>query len=122
MNFSVPAADRVKWKESENRDKNLELVRELKRQCHSNSSEIPSGKTDMKNSQGVNNNDNNKAKIDNTEQNRKCRLCDARDETVNHIMSECSKLSQKKYKTKHEWVGKVVHWELCKRLKFYNTF
>ena len=24
----------------------------------------------------------------------------------------------KEYKTKHDWVGKVVHLELCKRLKF----
>ena len=29
-----------------------------------------------------------------------------------------SKLSQEEYKTRHDWVGKVIHWELCKRLKF----
>ena len=28
-----------------------------------------------------------------------CRLCDDRDETVNHMISECSKLAQKEYKT-----------------------
>ena len=22
------------------------------------------------------------------------------------------------YKSKHDWVGKVIHWEWCKRLKF----
>ena len=36
-----------------------------------------------------------KAKIDKTQQNSKCRLCGNKDETVNHIISECSKLVQK---------------------------
>ena len=36
-------------------------------------------------------------------------------------MNECSKLAQKEYKTKHDWVGKVIHWELCKRVKFDHT-
>ena len=30
----------------------------------------------------------------------------------------CSKLAQKEYKTRHDWVGKVIYWELCKKLKF----
>ena len=33
-----------------------------------------------------------KARIDKTLQNSKCRLCSERDETINHIISECSKL------------------------------
>ena len=57
-------------------------------------------------------------RIDKTQQNSRCRLCSDRDETINHIISECSKLSQKEYKTRHDWVGKVIHWELCKMLKF----
>ena len=36
-----------------------------------------------------------KAKIDNMQQNTKCRLWCDKDETVNHIISECSKLVQK---------------------------
>ena len=36
-----------------------------------------------------------KARIDKTQQNSKCRLCGDRDETINHIISECSKLAQK---------------------------
>ena len=28
---------------------------------------------------------------------------------------------QKKYKTRHDWVGKVIHWELCKKFKFNHT-
>ena len=58
------------------------------------------------------------ARIDKTQQNSKCWLCGDRDETINHIISECSKLAQKEYKTRHDWLGKVIHWEMCKKLKF----
>ena len=51
-----------------------------------------------------------KARIDKTQQNSNCRLCGDRDETINHIISECSKLAQKEYKVRHDWVGKVIHW------------
>ena len=46
------------------------------------------------------------------------RLCGVRDETINHIISECSKLAQKEYKARHDWEGKVIHWEMCKKFKF----
>ena len=59
-----------------------------------------------------------KARIDKTQQNSKCRLCGDRDETINHIISECNKLAQKEYKARHDWVGKVIHWEMCKKFKF----
>ena len=62
-----------------------------------------------------------KARIDKTQQNSKCRLCGDRDETINHIISECSKLAQKEYKTRHDWVGKGIHWEMCKKFKFDYT-
>ena len=42
-----------------------------------------------------------KARIDNTQQNSRCRLCGDRNETINLIISECSKLAQKEYKTRH---------------------
>ena len=35
-----------------------------------------------------------KAKINNTQQNRRYKLCDDREETINHIISECSKLAR----------------------------
>ena len=50
--------------------------------------------------------------------NNRCWLCGDRDETINHIISECSKLAQKDCKTKHDWVAKTIHWELYKKLKF----
>ena len=53
-----------------------------------------------------------KAKIKNTQQNCKCTLCGDREETINHIISDCNKLAQ------NDWVGKDIHLELCKRLKF----
>ena len=62
-----------------------------------------------------------KAGIYKTQQNSKCRLCGDRHETINHIISECSKLAQKEYKTKHDCVGKVIQWELCKKFKFDHT-
>ena len=36
-----------------------------------------------------------KAKINNVQQNSKCRLCGNKDETINQIVSECCKLTQK---------------------------
>ena len=35
-----------------------------------------------------------------------------------HVISE---LAQKEYKTGFDWVGKVIHWELCKKFKFDHT-
>ena len=62
-----------------------------------------------------------KARIGKTQQNSKCRLCSDGDESINHIISEFSKSAQKEYKSRHEWVGKVIHWEMCKKFKFDHT-
>ena len=62
-----------------------------------------------------------KARIDKTQRNRKCRLCSDRDETINYVICECRKLSQKEYKTRHDWVGTVTHWVMCKKFKFDLT-
>ena len=56
-----------------------------------------------------------KAKIDKTKQESKCRMCGQADESVNHILSECSNMAQTEYKRRHDWVGKKVHWEVSKR-------
>ena len=53
-----------------------------------------------------------KARIDKMQQNSRCMLFGDRNETINYIISECSKLQQKVYKTRHNWVGKVIHWEM----------
>ena len=62
-----------------------------------------------------------KARIDNTQQNSKCRLCGDRDETINHMISKCRKLAQKEYKVIHGWVGKAIHCEMCKKFRFEHT-
>ena len=59
-----------------------------------------------------------KARIDKSQQNSKCTLRGDRDETINNIISECRKLAQKEYKTKYNWVSKVIYWEMCKKFKF----
>ena len=49
-----------------------------------------------------------KARIEKTQQNNSCSLCGDSDESINHKISECSKLAQKEDKTIHDWVGKVI--------------
>ena len=63
----------------------------------------------------------NKARIAKMLQNGKCRLYSDRDKTTNHIISKCCKLAGKEYKTRHDQVGKVIYWELCKKFKFERT-
>ena len=63
-----------------------------------------------------------KANIDMTQENRKCWLCGDRDETINHVINECCTLAQKEYKTTHDWMGKVIHWELYKKTDHTNKW
>ena len=67
-----------------------------------------------------------KAKIDKTQEDSKCRMCGKVDETINHLISECSKMAQKEYKNRHDWVGRRIHWDICRKFgvhvseKWYN--
>ena len=61
-----------------------------------------------------------KARIDNTQHKSKYRLCGDRDDTMNHIISECSKLAQKKYKTRHDWVGKKFKFDHTNKWYMHN--
>ena len=45
-------------------------------------------------------------------------LCNDRDEMINHIRGEYSKVAQREYKTRHGWMGEVIHWEMYKKFKF----
>ena len=58
-----------------------------------------------------------KARIDKSQQNSKCWLCGDRDETINLIISECRKLGQRNIRLDN-WLGKVIHWEMCKKCQF----
>ena len=62
-----------------------------------------------------------KAKINNVQHNSKCRLCGDRDKTIIYIIDGSSKLVQKEYKTRCDWVKKVIHWEMFKKLKLDHT-
>ena len=37
------------------------------------------------------------------------------------MISECNKLVQKEYKTRHDWVEKGIHWNMSKKSKFDHT-
>ena len=59
--------------------------------------------------------------IDDTQQNSKCILFGNRDKTINYIISKYSKGGQREYKSRHDWVGNVIHRKFCKKLKFNHT-
>ena len=44
-------------------------------------------------------------------QNNECWLCGERNEMLNRLIRDSSQLAQKEYKTKYNWVGKVINWE-----------
>ena len=44
----------------------------------------------------------------------KARMYGSHDETVQHILCSCPKLAQTEYKKRHDVVGRVIHWKLCK--------
>ena len=42
-------------------------------------------------------------------------MCKANDETITHIISECSKLLQKESKGLHDRMGKTMRWDILER-------
>ena len=50
-----------------------------------------------------------KAKIDKSQGDSLCRMCRKVDESIDHIVSGCSKLAQKEYRRKHDNLGKIIH-------------
>ncbi|XP_060537474.1 uncharacterized protein LOC132708990 [Pantherophis guttatus] len=59
-----------------------------------------------------------KAKIQHVTTNSKCRLCNEKDETVDYLISGCSKISQTDYLQRHDSVAKIIHWKLCQKFGF----
>ena len=55
-----------------------------------------------------------KAKIDKSQGDSLCRVCRKVDESIDHIVSGCSKLAQE-YKRRHDNLGKIVHWKLARK-------
>ena len=56
-----------------------------------------------------------KARIDKSHVSPMCRMCNAAEETVFHIVSECRVHAQTEYKGRHDKLAKVIHWDLCKK-------
>ena len=59
-----------------------------------------------------------KAWIDKSQGNSLCRVCRKVDESIDHIVSGCSKLAQKEYKIRHDNLGKIVHWKPARKCNF----
>ena len=45
----------------------------------------------------------------------KCRKYNQKDETINHITSECPAFAKNQYKKRHDSVARAVHWNLCRK-------
>ena len=58
------------------------------------------------------------ARIDKSQGDSLCRMCRKVDESIDHIVSGCSKLAQKEYKRRHDNLGKIVHWKLARKCNF----
>ena len=56
-----------------------------------------------------------KAKIDKSQGDFLCRVCRKVDESIDHIVSGCSKLAQEEYKRRHDNLGKIVLWKLARK-------
>ena len=59
-----------------------------------------------------------KGKIHKTQKYTLCRLCKKADESIDHVVSSCSKLAQKEYKRRHDKLGKRVHWKFAGKCNF----
>ena len=59
-----------------------------------------------------------KAKIDKTQNDTLCRLWKKAGESIDHVVSGCSKLAQKECKRRHDNLGKIVHWKLARKFNF----
>ena len=56
-----------------------------------------------------------KAKIDKSQGDSLCRKVD---ESIDCIVSGCSRLAQKEYKRRYDNLGKIVHWKLARKCNF----
>ena len=59
-----------------------------------------------------------KAKSDKSQRDSLCRVCRKVDESIDHIVSGCSKLAQKEYKRRYDKLGKIVHRKLARKCNF----
>ena len=62
-----------------------------------------------------------KGKIEKSSNISMCRLCKEKEETVSHVVSECSKIAQTEYKKRHDRVATAIHWAICKKSGLPHT-
>ena len=53
--------------------------------------------------------------IDKTIDSPLCRMCGERGESIDHLVSECSKLTQREYKRRDDDVACYINWQLCEK-------
>ena len=41
-------------------------------------------------------------------------MCRNSDKSINHFLNECSKMTQKEYKCRRDWMERKIHWEVCR--------
>ncbi|XP_068734746.1 uncharacterized protein [Montipora capricornis] len=57
---------------------------------------------------------NIKAKVEKQNQSPLCsRICGEKDESMGHLVGECSKLAQTEYKHRHDNVARMIHWNIA---------
>ena len=59
-----------------------------------------------------------KARIDKSQGDSLYRMCRKVDESIDHIVNGCNKLAQKEYKSRHDNLGKTVHWKFARKCNF----
>ena len=56
-----------------------------------------------------------KARIEKSNVSPMCRMCNAAEENVFHIVSECRVHAQTEYKGRHDKLATAIHWDLYKK-------
>ena len=56
-----------------------------------------------------------KAKVEKQPLSPLCRMCQKKEDTITHLLSECSKMAQSEYKGRHDRIAAAVHWSLAKK-------
>ena len=59
-----------------------------------------------------------KAKIGKSQGDSLCRMYRKVDDSIDSIVSGCSKHAEKEYKRRHDNLGKIVHWKLARKCNF----
>ena len=54
-----------------------------------------------------------KAKVEKQNLSPLCRMCGEKDESMRHLVGECSKLAQAEYKHWHYNVARMIHWNIA---------